>query len=132
MRLNQHQFGNALRHTTTGLTLGAVGATMAVSGMTHEAPLGDYQPMGPVTAKIFAEERGLNDPKQMNIPRWNRNLSQQFPGFRNMEKKPDDYLNSHVVGVDSGNEARVYPAQKAWNLNTDDERANNIWMVGYK
>lgn len=132
MNLSQSQFARHLNTATKVGVTGALAASVAIGGMTHEAPKGDYQPMGPITAEKFWDRYEPGGSVPQNIPRWNKNLSQQFPGFRDIEKKPEDALNSHVVGVNSQNRARVYPAQKAWDLNTDKERANDVWYVGAK
>jgi hypothetical protein len=128
--LNQNQFGKHLRTATNVALTGAMAATTYVANSTHEAPTGGYGTRSIITGAEFDRTRA--EQAGSNVPRWNRQLGKQFEGFRDIEKKPEGALNTHVVGVDSSNTAKVYPAQKAWNLNTDDERANNIWYVGYK
>lgn len=126
----QPRYHSTLRNLTTATTVGALGTAMAVSGMTHQAPMGDYQPMGPAQNEIFRESRGLDTPT--NVPRWDKQLSQQFDGFRNIENKPESAIPSRVAVVPKNGAPHTMGFDKAYRINNDNEPANNVWTVGWK
>lgn len=125
----KHNVQSGVRAATTTATTGLLAATMAVGGATHEAPTGGWT--GSAVDEHYYNTV-ITPSKPRNEPTWNRHLSQQFKGFSDMRDRPKDYIASHVVAVDSGNDASRMTFDKAWALNNDNERANNVWTVGYR
>lgn len=119
------QFQSTVRGVTTGVTAAALGATMAVTGMTHDAPKGEW-------VGTEAEVQAMRDRPDTNVPKWNRQLSQQFKGFSDMSSRPKEHVPSHVVAVHQNADATRMPFDKAWSVNHDDTRANDVWAVGYR
>lgn len=115
-----------IRRTTTALKLLlAVAFALAafVPAITHDAPEGDYQAMGPAEWLAFVESRGLDEPT--NVPEWSW-VADDFPAC----SSATDVLADTVVVVDSGADARRISFDRAWDLNHDGERANDVWVVG--
>lgn len=120
------QFKNHVRTAANvGLAAG-LAASVGVAGMTGQGAEGDYQNGLSATQN----DQILNRPA--NTPTWDRALSQQFKGFRAMDQRPEDHIPSQVVAVHSNATAQRMPFDKAWDLNHDKERANNVWTVGYR
>jgi hypothetical protein len=118
------------KHLTTGLQIGtatALAAGVGISGATAKGMEGDFESNGLTASDISTI---MNKPH--NTPTWDRHLSQQFKGFRAMDKRPADHIPSHVVGVHNDATATRMPFDRAVKINSDDERANNIFVVGYK
>lgn len=91
--------------------------------ITHDAPLGDYQGMGPAQWLEFVEARNLD--QATNVPEWSW-VAADFPACLS----ETGVLADEVVVVDSGADAHRLPFDRAWDLNHDDERANDVWVVG--
>lgn len=97
---------------------------MVLPAVTHDAPLGDYRKdRGVAVLQAFAESRNLDQPT--NVPEWSW-VAEDFPGC----SPRTDVLAEDVVVVDSGSDAHRLDVDRAWDLNHDDERANNVWVVG--
>ena len=91
--------------------------------ITHDAPLGDYQKMGPAAWEVFKESRNLD--QATNVPEWSW-VAADFPAC----SSETGVLADEVVVVDSGADSHRLPFDRAWDLNHDDERANDVWVVG--
>jgi hypothetical protein len=62
-----------------------------------------------------------------NVPSWTAELADRFPAC---EEQREGVLAAAVVVVDSGADVHRMSVDQAYALNTDDERANNVWVVG--
>lgn len=62
-----------------------------------------------------------------NVPAWTGEHAEQFPSC---EKHREGVVAAAVVVVDSGADVHRMSVDKAYALNTDDERANNVWVIG--
>lgn len=67
------------------------------------------------------------NPAPTNAPAWTAEHAEQFPAC---EAQREGVVAAAVVVVDSGAEVSRMSVDKAFALNTDDERANNVWVVG--
>jgi len=96
-----------------------------ISANTHDAPLGDYQPMAPGIAwDAFLQSRAHHPD---NVPDWTRATARAYPGC---EAVQDGVLYDTVVVVKSDASTVRMPFDKAWALGHDDERANDVWVIG--
>ena len=93
----------AKRTTTLGFLLAAPFALMA-----QHAP--------------FAEPTA-----ETNVPTWTVEMAEDFPGC---QRHREGTVSAAVIVVDSGADVRRMSVDRAFALNTDDERANNVWVVG--
>lgn len=131
--ISPHQFANVARNITTAVTVGGLASTMAIGGMTHEAPVAGYSRdhlKTPLQGQIFRESRDLDNPT--NVPAWNKALSRQFEGFRDIESKPKSAIPSQVAVVPKNGDPYAMGFDKAYRINNDEEPANNVWTVGYR
>lgn len=117
-------------HRTTAAVLHAallpvLALAAVIVGITHDAPTGDfYQKIRSEAARQeFIESRNLDEPG--NQPEWSW-VAAEFPSC----SPETDVLAEDVVVVDSGAESYRLPFDRAWDLNHDDERANDVWVVG--
>ena len=94
-----------------------------LAAITHDAPEGDYQAMGPAAWEVFKESRNLDEPT--NVPEWSW-VAADFPSCSGAT----DVLADQVVVVDSGAESYRLGFDQAWAINHDGERANDVWVVG--
>lgn len=62
-----------------------------------------------------------------NTPAWNRHLADQFPAC---EAIREGVVTPAVIVVRSTGIAQRLTTDRAFALNADDERANNVWVVG--
>lgn len=128
MTLNQNQFQRALSIGTRATATGMLATGVAISNMTHEAP----KLWPDATAEKVQETMDWrNDPRRANIPRWNESLSRQFEGFRAEAKRPQDALATHAIAVrEHDGQAVKMPYTRAWNRNTNDNGADDVFVVG--
>jgi hypothetical protein len=70
---------------------------------------------------------GIADTKATNVPEWTADLADQFPGCK--PQKPGE-VTAAVVVVLPTSEVRRMTTDAAYAINADDERANNVWVVG--
>ena len=117
--------GTLARTTARNLLLPVAFALAAfIPAITHDAPLGDYQKIrGEVASMMFIESRGLDQPT--NVPEWSW-VAEDFPSC----SPRTDVLAEDVVVVDSGADSHRMDFDRAWALNHDNERANDVWVVG--
>lgn len=62
-----------------------------------------------------------------NIPAWTAEMADRFPAC---EAHREGDVASAVIVVDSGADAKRMSTDAAYALNSDAERANNVWIVG--
>lgn len=62
-----------------------------------------------------------------NTPTWTAEHAERFPSC---QKQREGVVAAAVVVVDSGADVRRMSVDRAYALNTDDERANNVWVIG--
>lgn len=114
---------------TAAATVGMLGAGVAVSNMTHEAPELWPSDTSPITQMQVEKAR---DAQPVNVPSWNKQLSRQFDGYQNIEKKPADHIPSSVVATNIEGKTKTYSFDEAWNRSQDNNEANDLWTVGYR
>ena len=119
------QFQSVVHGVASNVTTGALATAMVVAGMTHETPKGGYVGTPEQVSKT-------NAAKPSNEPRWNKSLGRQFEGFSDMSTRPKSAIPSHVVAVHQNASASRMSFDRAYSLNTDNERANDVWTVGWK
>lgn len=129
MSLNTQQFGKHLRTATNVALTGAMAASVYVGGSTHDTHQGGWLASG---GKEIAQAKETRESKPHNVPTWNKNLSQQFPGFKDFASKPEDALNTHIVAVTQQNRPKVLTARQAFDRAFNETKADDTWWVGYK
>jgi hypothetical protein len=121
--------GGFKQHFQTGanamLTAG-LAATMVAGGMTHEAPAGGWTGEAGSSSQMEATHAA----KPANVPSWNKHLSRQFDGFRDIEHKPEGAIASRVAVVGQDASATTMGVDRAHRLTHDKTPANDVWVVG--
>jgi hypothetical protein len=62
-----------------------------------------------------------------NVPSWTAELAERFPAC---SEQREGVVAAAVVVVDSGANVHRMSVDRAYALNTDGERANDVWVVG--
>jgi hypothetical protein len=62
-----------------------------------------------------------------NVPTWTAELAERFPAC---QEQREGVVAAAVVVVDSGADVARMSVDRAYALNTDTERANDVWVVG--
>jgi hypothetical protein len=120
------QFKN---HAQTAANVGlAVGlaASVGVAGMTSRGAEGDY------INGLSASQNDKILQRPTNSPSWDNHLSRQFEGFRDIDKKPETAIPSRLAVVHPDSSASSMSLDRAARINSDQHRANNVWVVGAK
>lgn len=100
-----------------GLLTSAVLAAVAVSGMTHDAPLGDYVGTSQVT-----------DEKPVNVPEWQPEYADRFAGC--VASLPSGTIPATVVVVKRTGDVIRMDFDRAWTVAHNSNAADDVWVVG--
>lgn len=105
--------------TTQAVLAAAFAATAVIPAMTHQAPR-DSTHLEP------GEQYAGRDSLPVNVPTWTPALADRFPAC----VANDGRLAETVVVIDQGNDAARVSFDEAYAAVTDDEPANDVWIVG--
>jgi hypothetical protein len=98
-------------------------AAVAVPAMTHEAPEAGWN-ASPVEGIGY---ESMTQAKPANLPTWDREASAAFP---KCEANREGVLYPVVVVVTMGGDLSRMSFDEAWGRGTNDERADDVWVVG--
>lgn len=94
----------------------AVTASIAIPAFTHDAPYGGWVGLDANTETM-----------PVNIPEWNANLAQQFPGCTDRKAE----TATDLVVVDQQAQAHRVDFGVAWERNQNRETADDVYVVGW-
>lgn len=72
-------------------------------------------------------EKGDFSTQPVNSPSWSQSVAAEFPGC---QKQREGDVSDTVVVVTQGSDMKRVSTESAYALNTDDERANDVWVIG--